>query len=717
MKATIFIILNILTTSAFAQVDTTKTGFLKKKPVELKEVVVKSHRIISMADKFVMSVPMNDNKNGEELLRQAPSVVLNGKNITINGEGGTKVFVNDREIRLDGENLIAYVRSLSSKDIDRIEVQSMANASDDANAKGGVIRIKLRHKTEDDYQGNLTLKNMASAQTNGIRPSASFSMHKGKWDFYAFGSGTWTMKNKGTIGSTRQYKKDTDGFTSNGNISVPAKNMNIYAGAFYAIDSVRSIGAEVGYFNNYTDMQTISNSTLNLGNNIYKSNADYSQKMDFYMYSASINYQRKFDENGSAFKILADYARKESTNKDLYDIRWLWDNNDTTYRSHLTSNYDIASADMSFKKVYSHNTSLHTGVKFTTTQMKNNNDYQGLQNNVWSELANYRYSSQYNEYIWAAYVELNTEIRNWQIAAGLRGEKTKTENNTSDINKNYFNLYPHLTLGYSFDEMKRWMISLRYARQIERPAFDALNPNRIQISQYSYQIGNPNLRPTYINKISATLIRDYRYTLTIGCNLHTDLIREFAKQDQENKDVSYVTYENHHHENHWFVNLNVPFQIGKIINLITNVIAVRQCIQTAEGDNYANHNLLFINCTANVTLPQHYAIELEYNMHNRLFSGNSSVASNNLLNFKVKKTFANDKLLLTAGIDNILNEPNRYKSLLSDYQLISKSKMGSEGRVANMTLTYNFNAGKKLKERRVENSSSEERGRISKSQQ
>lgn len=85
MKSTIIIILNIITVSAFAQVDTTKTGLLRKKPVMLKEVVVKSHRIISKADKFVMSVPMNDNKNGEELLRQAPSVVLNGKDITING--------------------------------------------------------------------------------------------------------------------------------------------------------------------------------------------------------------------------------------------------------------------------------------------------------------------------------------------------------------------------------------------------------------------------------------------------------------------------------------------------------------------------------------------------------------------------------------------------------------------------------------------------------
>nr|MBP7985009.1 outer membrane beta-barrel protein [Bacteroidaceae bacterium] len=117
------------------------------------------------------------------------------------------------------------------------------------------------------------------------------------------------------------------------------------------------------------------------------------------------------------------------------------------------------------------------------------------------------------------------------------------------------------------------------------------------------------------------------------------------------------------------------------------------------------------------TLPRDYAIELEYNMHNRLFSGNSSVASNNLLNFKAKKTFCNDKILLSAGIDNILNEPNRYQSLLSDYQLNSKSKIGSEGRVMNVTLTYNFNAGKKIQQRRVENSSSEERGRISQSQQ
>ena len=82
----------------------------------------------------------------------------------------------------------------------------------------------------------------------------------------------------------------------------------------------------------------------------------------------------------------------------------------------------------------------------------------------------------------------------------------------------------------------------------ERPPFYTLNPNRIQSSDYSYQIGNPYLRPTYINRFSVTLVYNYRYTVTVGGNLHHDLIREFCKQDVANPDVSYITYENHDRE-------------------------------------------------------------------------------------------------------------------------------------------------------------------------
>jgi hypothetical protein len=716
MKTLSFTIFYLCALSCAAQVDTTSNGLLNKAPVRLNEVVVESHRLISKADKFIMRVPVNENKNGEELLRQAPSVVFNGSDITINGVSGTKVFVNDREIRLQGDNLINYVRSLSSKDIDRIEVQTMAGAGDDADARGGIIHIKLRHKLSDDYQGNVALKGMASNKSMTMHPSASFSVHQGKWDFYTFGSGSWTPNDKGYISSTRIYHNDINKFSSWGEIKKPAHDMNLSAGAFYEIDSMRTIGAEIGFFHDYTDMETNSSSSLTYSTYVYNSIADYSQKMKFNMYSGSVNYQRKLDDKGSMLKLMADYARKESTNNDLYDIHWLWNNRDTTYRSHLSSTYDIASADLSYKKAYAAGTAIQTGIKFTTTQMNNDNNYQSLLKNTWNEVPAYRYSYQYNEYIYAGYAEINTDVNKWQIAAGIRAEKTKTVNHNADINKNYLNLYPHLSLGYAFDEMKRWMISLRYARQIERPAFDALNPNRIQLSQYSYQIGNPNLKPSYINRLSATLIHDYRYTLTVGCDLHTDLIREFAKQDSEDKDVSYVTYENHHHENHWFVNINAPFEFCKAFDLTTNFTAVRQCIQMTEGDNYTNHNLIFINFTAHLNLPRQYSIELEYNMHNRLYSGNSSIESSNKLNLKAKKSLNKDKILLTAGIDNILNESSRYQCQLDEYLLKTRNKIGTTGRLVSLSLTYNFSAGNKVKQQRVENSSSEDRLRMSKAQ-
>lgn len=173
MKTAIFIILNIITVSAFAQVDTTKTGLLKKKPVELKEVVVKSHRIISKADKFVMSVPMNDNKNGEELLRQAPSVVLNGKDITINGEGGTKVFVNDREIRLinNSDKPIENGKVIIFADTDNIIFEKK-----NVEPKHGINCIIPNYRPTQSVKKN----DVSESFRNPINPTAT----KKLYDFY-----------------------------------------------------------------------------------------------------------------------------------------------------------------------------------------------------------------------------------------------------------------------------------------------------------------------------------------------------------------------------------------------------------------------------------------------------------------------------------------------------------------------------------------------------
>lgn len=72
----------------------------------LREVVVRAKNIERKADRFIMSVMPSAGKDGTELLSQAPGVWLSDGTIPINGAQGAKVFVDDREIRLTGEELL-----------------------------------------------------------------------------------------------------------------------------------------------------------------------------------------------------------------------------------------------------------------------------------------------------------------------------------------------------------------------------------------------------------------------------------------------------------------------------------------------------------------------------------------------------------------------------------------------------------------------------------
>ena len=298
------------------------------------------------------------------------------------------------------------------------------------------------------------------------------------------------------------------------------------------------------------------------------------------------------------------------------------------------------------------------------------------------------------------------------VAAGVRAEYSKTSDRSEDFSRDYLDLFPNLSVTYAFDPIKRWMLVGQYARNIERPPFYTLNPNRIQSSDYSYQIGNPYLRPTYINRFSVTLVYNYRYTVTVGGNLHHDLIREFCKQDVANPDVSYITYENHDRENHWFVAVSLPYQPFTWCNLTGNFIGVRQDIRMTELSSFLSHYLGFANAIATFALPAGFTVEARYSGTSRLYSGNSEVAPRHTVGVMARKKLFNDKLLLAVSVDNIFNQANEYASTLDVYRTSSRYENGLTGRVFKVALTWNFNSGKKVRKSKIEIGSGSERSRL-----
>ena len=449
----------------------------------LREVVVQAKNIERKADRFIMSVMPSAGKDGTELLSQAPGVWLSDETISINGAQGTKVFVDDREIRLTGEELLAYLRSLKSEDIKRIEVIPIAGVEYEASTKGGVIKISLRRRPDNGMQGYVSLGTSLSPSLQGYIPSASVNARVGKWSLNGAVSGTFTPRDKGEINSNREYGTVGNKFVSQSLYDTDSKYGNGRVGAIFEIDSLNSVGAEIEYINQASDGTSWSQTDLVKNSYPMKSTGNYRQKDDYNTFSATVNYLREMDDRGSVFKVIADYVSKRSTGDNFHTIcyeqsSWSYD---TVYRSHAAADYDMATTDISFQKNLRKKMSLKIGAKYTYMLMDDHSLYEGLTSSgSWIPNEEYGYTLRYNENIVGAYASFFAEIKNWSFAAGVRAEYSKTSDRSEDFSRDYLDLFPNLGVTYAFDPIKRWMLVGQYARNIERPPFYTLNPNRIQ---------------------------------------------------------------------------------------------------------------------------------------------------------------------------------------------------------------------------------------------
>ena len=255
----------------------------------LREVVVQAKNIERKADRFIMSVMPSAGKDGTELLSQAPGVWLSDETISINGAQGTKVFVDDREIRLTGEELLAYLRSLKSEDIKRIEVIPIAGVEYEASTKGGVIKISLRRRPDNGMQGYVSLGTSLSPSLQGYIPSASVNARVGKWSLNGAVSGTFTPRDKGEMNSNREYGTVGNKFVSQSLYDTDSKYGNGRVGAIFEIDSLNSVGAEIEYINQASDGTSWSQTDLVKNSYPMKSTGNYRQKDDYNTFSATVN--------------------------------------------------------------------------------------------------------------------------------------------------------------------------------------------------------------------------------------------------------------------------------------------------------------------------------------------------------------------------------------------------------------------------------------------
>ena len=686
---------------------------MRSSATDIEGVVVKAQLVRREADRFVVDVanaPAAIGKDGIELLERAPGVWIDGEKISINGKSGSKVYINDRELRMEPEQLLTYLRSLRAEEIQKIEVVPTTGADYDADSAGGIIRITLKKRRENGIDGSVSFNTSQAEIVNKYNPSANINIHSGRTDFYASAWGSFGGDKTTTDEQTR-YDAADKALNAHSEMKGRNRSFGASAGTVFEINPRHSVGAEFEYWRNRDGEPNDSYTDFRDGGTVTRTDS-YFDKLDRRNnYSATFNYIWKIDTLGSTLKLLADYTRRENDTRNDNTSRITAPGGvlDSVYRDNSVSLYNITTATLALEKNFSPRWSLKAGAKYTYNDMHNNALYEYRKGDAWLRNEQQSFTIDYTENIAAAYGIVSAKLGDWSLVAGLRGEYTHTTG--KGVGQDYFSLFPNANVSYSFSREKGWSLIAQYARTIERPRFWSLNPQRMQISDYTYQTGNPSLDPAFRHDVSLTLVMAHKYTLTGGVQLVDDEIQQTMRADPENPDLLQLAWVNYDATKGYYLSANLPFQPAKWWQLNADITYMRRGQRVEQHGAEEFFNWGFVNLSTTFTLPAKFYIDLSYRYQTRLDLGNCWVEPDHRLQAGIKKRFG-DRFTASFSVQNLLDQGQVIGARGDGFVRTVNARQTWSNRSYRIGVTWNFKSGKAFKRKAVEAGSEAEKSRL-----
>ncbi len=678
---------------------------LKESSTSIDEVVVKAEMIRREADRFVVDVANSAaaiGKDGAELLRQSPGVWVKDDDISINGAAGTKIYINGREIKLSGEQLVRYVRSLRAEDVAKIEIVPQTGADYDADSSGGVILITLRRRLDNGVMGSVTMQSNHGAWMENYNPTASINAHIGKFDISASG---WYY-------DYRQDVKATEHTTYTGlDTELDARSDLDYKGALggTSISAVaefsprHSIGLSLDYTNDRAEGNNESVTRFRSGAMERLSQSTFLPHDRTQRYAVTLNYIFKTDTLGSTLKFIADYNQNDprSGNDNRTIISEAGSQIDSLYRDRSSSTFRIATAQLARERRLSPNWVLRYGAKYTYNEINSATQYRYLNAGEWVPSVVDDYDISYSENIGAAYATASINYGRLSAVVGLRGEYTYARGKATEVEQDYFSLFPNANLSYAMDKTGKHSLVAQYSRTIARPSFWNLTPRRLQISDYTIQTGNPELDPQFVDQLTLTAVVGYKYSLTLGAQFMHDIIQRKIVVDKDNPEIMNLTMENLPTVNQYFATLSLPFTVTKWWdwNASLTGLLVEQRI---DADSPIERNpVAQFQSTMTFKLPKKFYVDVFYNGMTGMKVSNLDLKANQNMSLTLKKQIK-DSWTLQCGLQNVIRSKQHITSDGDGFRRVMETfGQGQEFNV-HFAVTWSFKSGKQFRTKSVE---------------
>jgi len=474
-------------------------------------IQVQKKQIEKKVDRLVFNVENIAQSSGTdalELIKIAPRIKVQNDQISMIGKSTMSVMVDDRLIQLSSGDLVSYLRSIRSEDIQSIEVITNPPSKYSAEGNSGIINIITKKKKEDFWNASLQTGYKQTTYPGG-RVGASFNYKKNNFALN-LNTGYYDGSNAPVDRSVINY---TDIVWDESNKRHDfTKQFSTNLGVDYRISEKISTGISYRYNPNRMELRSqLRSNLLNLHTSTIDSTivTPSSQLNNTKLHTLNYHFIFEMDTLGRKLSFDFDYFNYNSSSNRNFTS--------TTYNaSDLTDPIDLYSADNKGEQEidnYSFNMDMehpigwaefNYGVRLSGINTDSGFNYFDLTSGipVFDPLQSSEFN--YKEHTQAGYFSTQKKLsEKWEAKIGVRLENTQTRGNSITLDQtnklNYTKLFPTAYINYVPGENNSF--SLSYSRRISRPNFKMLNPFRWIASAYSYSEGNPYLQPAFTDNV------------------------------------------------------------------------------------------------------------------------------------------------------------------------------------------------------------------------
>jgi len=645
--------------------------------------------IIQRTDKIIVNVaqsPLAAGGNMYEAVKRVPGIV-DAQGLQFRGRQVT-VYMDDKPVRLSGEELQSYLSAMPAGTVDRIEVIPHPTSRYEAN--GGVVINIISAKSKDFGANGVFTAGVGAGKYGRYNSGLTLNFRSEKLSLYTSYDLQYTkMRNNST--TTRRFNDTYQVFEDQSALS-QSYSHTFKTGFDYTINKNSSFGMLVrGSLNN-------RNKDINNLSHQYYIN----QQSDTFSTTTTINHNQYFTPAVNLY-----YKIKNLTiNADLFNYAKDWKDNFSTrfmdasnkeYRTPylLKDNSPARNISGSLSADYSSRLGTiqyETGLKAILTRTDNNVAWEIYNGNSWTNDTTHTNHFIYDENIYSAYLNLNRTLGKLNIQAGLRAEHTYTKGNSVTLKQEktsrYTNLFPNLNLTYA--QSANHQFSFSYSRNIERYGFSIVNPFIIYQSQYSYYQGNPDIKPCFYHNFELSWACRNEWMASFGYSYYQDVPAEIYKKDPNGK-AMVVTYDNVSSAAQLTLNLTWTKSLLKGRLSTSNTFGGLHAGYHAPASTGLNNTsyTAYLSSNNRILFNHGWKAEVNANYYSPMAVGAYSFLSQFDMGAGLSKSILKNKGTLALNVTDIFNTGKRRYTAAS-FGTTSVTRDNAETRFIKLIFTYKF---------------------------